>query len=49
MSHFEGFQTQFTDKEALIRALCRCQNAYGKTISRSMIEDHEEPQNLYGY
>jgi hypothetical protein len=49
MSHFNNFETIITDKEALIRALCRCDNRNGNIFRKNQIEDHNEATHLYGY
>lgn len=49
MSHFNNFETEITDKEALLRALCRCDSRNGYAFQRNQIEDHNEATNLYGY
>ena len=49
MSHFNDFETNITDKGALLRALVKCINGYGEVIKENWIEVHDEPQNLYGY
>lgn len=49
MSHYANLQTQITDQEALVRALCRMKNRNGQMITRAMIEIHETAQHLYGF
>ena len=49
MSHFNDFETIIADKEALLRALCRCDSRNGNVFQRNQIEDHNEATNLYGY
>jgi hypothetical protein len=48
MSHFNDFKTEMTDKEALVRALCRADYRAG-TLNRAHIECHDTPASLYGY
>ena len=48
MSHYNDFETEITDQEALVRALCRCTTQMGQ-LDRNKIESHKEAKNLYGY
>lgn len=48
MSHYNGFNTQITDLEALVRALCK-EKIRGHVITRDMIEVHDKPAKLNGY
>ena len=43
MSHLDEFQTEMTDQEALIKALCRM------SFTRDQIEIHERAQAIIGY
>jgi hypothetical protein len=43
MSHLDEFQTEMTDQEALIKALCRM------GFTRDQIEVHERAQTIIGY
>jgi methyltransferase-like protein len=49
MSHYNDFETEMKDKDALIRALCRCKNRHNQSIQREWIETHNNPDNLFGY
>lgn len=49
MSHYANLQTNITDQEALIRALCRMTNRNGRLLQRNMIEVHDKAQHLYGF
>jgi len=49
MSHYANLQTNITDQEALIRALCQMKNRNGHSITRNMIEVHDKAQHLFGY
>jgi hypothetical protein len=50
MSHYLAMETQITDQEALVRALCRSiSRATGKVFTRNQIEICDNPRNLYGY
>lgn len=49
MSHYNDFETEITDQEALIRALCRCDNRNHNRIQKHMIETHDKAQHLKGY
>ena len=48
MSHFNDFETSMTDKEALLRALVRCDFRAG-ILNKNNIECHDNPASLYGY
>jgi len=48
VSHYNNFNTQITDPEALIRALCK-ERIKGRVITPNMIEVHDKPQSLNGY
>ena len=49
MSHYNDFETQITNKDALIRALCRCDTLLGRNWVTTDIEVHDQAQHLYGY
>jgi hypothetical protein len=44
MSHLDEFKTKFTDREALVKALCRTLG-----LTRNQIEVHTKAQTLIGY
>jgi hypothetical protein len=48
MSHYANLQTNITDIDALVAALCRVENRSGNNwVGR--IETHTDAQHLYGY
>lgn len=49
MSHYNDFETEITDQNALVRALCRMNNAHNQTIQQNWIELHDKATHLYGY
>jgi hypothetical protein len=50
MSHYAKFESQVTDREALVRALCQVANPVThKNFTRDQIEVHDDAQHLYGY
>lgn len=50
MSHYLAMETQITDQEALVRALCRSiSRATSKEFTRGQIEVCEPARHLYGY
>jgi hypothetical protein len=44
MSHLNAFKTDMTDKDALIKAICRKMG-----ITRAQVEDHDKAQPIIGY
>ena len=50
MSHYLAMETQITDQEALVRALCRSTcRATSKEFTRNQLEVNDTARNLYGY
>lgn len=50
MSHYLKFETQITDQEALVKALCRCQSRMNKKeFTKAQIESLEKPEHLEGF
>jgi hypothetical protein len=49
MSAYTEYQTEFTDVECLVEALCEQTSRNGKTFDASMIEIHEDSVPLLGY
>jgi hypothetical protein len=49
MSHYANLQTNITDIDALVAALCRMENGYGDLFQKAHIEVHTKPVKLKGY